>query len=444
MPFYADPCDVYARLRTLGEPVLLDSGDERGRFDVIAAQADSTQSLFIPATATADELKASLSDWQVLVEQQIQPRGAEPELPFCGGYIGHFSYELGRRLHGLPAAQAATLPLAVVRYYPWAVVQDRKLRKSWLVGEQPALEHSAADIAQRLYSPSSPGDPAHFKLMEPFHCRWSLEDYQHSFEAVKRYISAGDCYQINIGQPFSARYEGALLEAYRALRTVAKAPFSAFFPLTSGQTLLSLSPERLLAVDERKVETRPIKGTRPRHEDPAADQVAAAELIASGKERAENLMIVDLLRNDIGRFCDPGSVQADELFRLESYATVHHLVSVVSGRLSEKHTALDLLIGCLPGGSITGAPKHRAMQIIDELEPAPRQAWCGSLFYLSRHGRLDSSIAIRTLFSDNGQLHCWAGGGLVDDSEIAAEYQEQLDKVGAFLRTLEGYGEPPH
>ena len=202
---------------------------------------------------------------------------------------------------------------------------------------------------------------------------------------------------------------------------------------------MSLSPERFLTVDDGRVETRPIKGTRPRRADPRADRAAARELVASEKERAENLMIVDLLRNDIGRFCDTGSVHVDELFRLESYRTVHHLVSVVSGRLRAGYGAVDLLLGCLPGGSITGAPKHRAMQIIDELEPEARELWCGTLFYLSRHGRLDSNIMIRTLVADGNRLTCWAGGGLVNDSRAADEFQEQRDKVGAFLDCLENF-----
>ena len=227
------------------------------------------------------------------------------------------------------------------------------------------------------------------------------------------------------------------MTAYDRLRGIARAPFSALLPLDEDHLLLSLSPERYLTTDGQTVETRPIKGTRPRSNDEAIDAAAARDLLSSEKERAENLMIVDLMRNDLGKFCETGSITVDELFGLESYATVHHLVSVIRGQLRHDTTPLALLLGCLPGGSITGAPKRRAMEIIDHLEPASRQAWCGSIFYWSRHGRMDSSITIRTLFNQAGELHCWAGGGLVHDSQARAEYRELEHKVGAFLRCLE-------
>lgn len=439
MPYFDDPCAVYQRLRALGQAVLLDSGGAtaRARFDIVAAQADSSRSLYVAADVSEEALSEALIRWQTIAEEQITVEQDAGPLPFYGGYIGHFSYELGRRLQGLPATEEALLPIAVAHYYPWAIVQDRQERRAWLVGETCAVKAMRAQLETLLSPDLADPAPPNFRLRKKFAHRWSLSDYRQKFNKVKEYIAAGDCYQINIGQAFTAPFTGDLFSAYKTLRAIAKAPFSGFFPLNEDQSLLCLSPERFLTVDQGAVETRPIKGTRPRHKDPKRDQLAAEALLASDKERAENLMIVDLLRNDLGRFCEAGSVQARELFTLESYSTVHHLVSVVTARLSAKHSVLDLLLGCMPGGSITGAPKHRAMQIIDELEPAARQAWCGSLFYLSRHGRLDSNIAIRTLFNEGEQLHCWAGGGLVFDSQLEAEYQEQSDKVGAFLRGLE-------
>ncbi len=196
--------------------------------------------------------------------------------------------------------------------------------------------------------------------------------------------------------------------------------------------------DRFLKLGKGKVETRPIKGTRPRGKTPEEDMALAASLLASPKDRAENLMIVDLLRNDIGRSCQPGSVRVPELFALESYPNVHHLVSSVTGELAPGKDALDLLEGSFPGGSITGAPKIRAMQIIDELEPSRRGIYCGSLFYLDVRGEMDSSIAIRTLLVRNGQVSCWGGGGIVADSHWEDEYQETLDKVRVLLETLEG------
>ncbi|WP_439106890.1 anthranilate synthase component I family protein [Congregibacter sp.] len=439
LPYFSNACDIYERIRCLGSAVLLDSADgtARGRFDILAAQPDVARSLTIDSSCSGPALDDALQRWQTLAEQQTTELPNPHDLPFHGGYIGHFSYELGRRLHNLAPSSDQTLPIASVYYYPWAIVQDRQKERSWLVGEPQALKAAVKRLNSLLLDDNSEPATQSFKLEQAFEHSWSLNEYRQHFDTVKRYVGQGDCYQINIGQPFSAPYSGDLFDAYRQLRTIAKAPFSAFFPLTKEHSLLCLSPERFLTVEDAQIETRPIKGTRPRHRNTADDQAAAAELLASEKERAENLMITDLLRNDIGRYCTPGTVHAQELFTLESYSTVHHLVSVVTGLLSPRHSTLDLLLGCMPGGSITGAPKHRAMQIIDELEPAPRQSWCGSLFYLSRHGRLDSNIAIRTLFNEGQRLHCWAGGGLVDDSEAEAEYQEQQDKVGAFLKTLE-------
>jgi para-aminobenzoate synthetase component 1 len=441
--YFADPCEVYLRLAPLGRAVLLDSGSdaERGRFDIIAAQPDPQLSLEIPASADTQALNSALANWQRL-SARCGPGNAiaaPGDLPFCGGYIGHFSYELGRRLQGLPASTQCSLPLAMAHYYPWAIVQDRKAQQSWLLGDCSLSDELADQIRELLAAPAIAAGSDAFKLTGEFRGQWSLDEYRAVFDRVKQYIGAGDCYQINIGQRFSADFSGELFEAYRHLRDIARAPFSAYFPLNAGQALLSLSPERFLTLREQEVETRPIKGTRPRHTDPSLDAAAARELLSSDKERAENLMIVDLLRNDIGRFCKAGSVRAETLFSLESYATVHHLVSVVKGSLRPDTTGPELLLGCLPGGSITGAPKRRAMQIIDELEVAPRQAWCGTIFYLSRHGRMDSSITIRTLYNEHHKLHCWAGGGLVDDSRAEDEYQEQRDKVGAFISALESF-----
>jgi para-aminobenzoate synthetase component 1 len=200
---------------------------------------------------------------------------------------------------------------------------------------------------------------------------------------------------------------------------------------------MSLSPERFMSLHGHRVETSPIKGTRPRHRDPVADDMASMDLRRSEKDRAENLMIVDLLRNDLGRSCIPGSIHVDRLFELQSFPTVHHLVSTISGELREECGAFELLRDSFPGGSITGAPKRRAMEIIAELEPDPRRVYCGSILYISADGRMDSNIAIRTLLCRDEQIYCWGGGGIVADSQWQREYQETYDKVGKFLNALE-------
>jgi para-aminobenzoate synthetase component 1 len=251
------------------------------------------------------------------------------------------------------------------------------------------------------------------------------------------YIEAGDIYQANITQRFRAKLPGAFdrLALYEALRSRNPATFAAYVDF--GDTaLLSSSPERFLKLEGRQVETRPIKGTRPRGRSPAEDSALAAELLASAKDRAENLMIVDLLRNDISRVCDVGSVKVPVLYGLESYATVHHLVSVVTGQLGADRNALDLLRACFPGGSVTGAPKIRAMEIIAELEPTARGPYCGSIGYISADGNMDSNIVIRTYCIQRDELTFQVGGGIVADSGPQAEYEESLAKAKALIEVL--------
>jgi para-aminobenzoate synthetase component 1 len=238
---------------------------------------------------------------------------------------------------------------------------------------------------------------------------------------------------VNLAQRFSARAEGVAWDAYKYLRQLNPAPHSAFM-LTPFGAVLSSSPERFLKVENGHVETKPIKGTRPRAADPARDAALAEELRASLKDRAENVMIVDLLRNDLGKVCRVGSVSVPKLFAIESFATVHHLVSTIVGELKPDQHAVDLLRGCFPGGSITGAPKIRSMQIIEELEPHRRSVYCGAIGYIGHDGNMDTNIAIRTLVYSDGWMHAWAGGGIVMDSSMESEYQESLDKAAAMLR----------
>jgi para-aminobenzoate synthetase component 1 len=442
LPYQPDVLRLYRRLQMLGTAVLLESrgASPQARWDILAAAPPSDAGCVLSSELSARDTAAAVDALRLRVGDRLRetrPTNADAaDLPFTGGFIGHVSYELGRRLQGLPP-RPTRMPMAVVTYYPWAIVQDRRRERSWLVGSwcralEQQIRQCVVDVAD-----CSEARPASFNLTSAFRHPWSRSDFRERFERVRAYVLNGDCYQINIGQPFTAAYRGDLLTAYAQLRTVADAPFSAYLPLGPQATLLSLSPERFLEVRDSVVETRPIKGTRPRSPDPAQDRANAESLLQSPKERAENLMIVDLLRNDLGRHCATGSVRVEELYRLESYAAVHHLTSVIRGELKPDVTALDLLLGCLPGGSITGAPKLRAMELIDELEPEPRQSWCGSVFYLSGNGRMDSSITIRSLFADGQSLTCWAGGGLVIDSEADAEYQEQRDKVGALLACLE-------
>ncbi|RUO43145.1 aminodeoxychorismate synthase component I [Idiomarina aquatica] len=415
----------------------------RPQFFLQATERGAKVLLNAHAAADAERLQSYCSDRSllqaanaILVDLQAAI-SVEPhtELPFNGGFAGYLSYDLGRQIEHLPALNPTEyqLPYAGLGFYTEALVVDKQRQQLWVL---------AADGHHQAYFDSwlnkaSAGATRPFTLTAPWQSNLSRAQYSDRFARVQAYLTAGDCYQINLAQRFSAAYEGSEWQAYDALRRVNGAPFSAFMRLPQS-AILSVSPERFLAVDrQRRVETKPIKGTRPRHPDPQQDQRQQEQLRASAKDQAENLMIVDLLRNDLSRSCAPGSIEVPHLFAIESFPAVHHLVSTVVGTLGANNTAFDLFEGAFPGGSITGAPKVRAMEIIEELEPNRRACYCGSMAYFSLCGASDSSITIRTLLAEQNTLYCWAGGGLVIDSEDAAEYQETLDKVARILPVLE-------
>lgn len=355
------------------------------------------------------------------------------DIPFCGGALGLFSYDLGRRFEKLPATaeQDLTTPDMAVGIYDWALIADHHLQRLTLV--------CRGDIEARLawlnaLSPRQEIQP--FRLTSQWQSNMSRKTYGEKFRQIQAYLRSGDCYQVNLAQRFSASFEGDEWQAFETLNQANRAPFSAFLRLPQS-CILSHSPERFVLLEDKQIQTRPIKGTLPRLADPQADAAQAERLANSAKDRAENLMIVDLLRNDIGRVAVPGSVKVPELFVVEPFPAVHHLVSTITAALPETLSACDLLRATFPGGSITGAPKVRAMEIIEELEPQRRNAWCGSIGYISFCGKMDTSITIRTLTAEGGKLYCSAGGGIVADSNEAAEYQETFDKVNRILPLLE-------
>ncbi len=438
LPYQPDPAHYFARLRAAPGAILLDSARpnaERGRFDLLSAwpleqlQAQTAES----GQMYLQRLRRALAE---LGAAQL-PDGVE--LPFAGGLIGYLSYDFGRRLEQLPtlAIDDLGLPDAQLGLYAWALVSDHHARTSQLVFH-PSLQAAERQRLVQLFEAPAQAGSSEFKLLAPMAGDLSPGQYRSAFDKVQQYIQAGDCYQINLTQRFRAPCQGDPWHAYQALRAACPTPFSGYQQLDAGTALLSFSPERFVRVSQGDVETRPIKGTRPRSADPVADARNAAELLASPKDRSENLMIVDLLRNDIGRTCQIGSVKVPELFSLESYPNVHHLVSSVTGRLAPGNDALDLIGGSFPGGSITGAPKIRAMQIIDELEPTRRALYCGSLLYIDVRGEMDSSIAIRSLLVKDGQVSCWGGGAVVADSDWQAEYEESIAKVRVLMETLQG------
>ncbi len=428
--------------------ILLESGSSDhpdSRYDIITADPIATiETTGIETVVKVRNQKTSYftSPFYLLENLQREILGdieqIETELPFIGGAIGLMGYDLGRWVEKIPeiAVDDIEVPDLAAGIYDWAWILDRKRNKAHFVvlGEKTCLE-TRWEWWQQQCSSHEP-TKKEFHLTSSWKSNLTQSEYGERFDAIQSYLKAGDCYQINLTQRFRATYEGDEWQAYKALSNLNRAPFSAFIRLETA-ALLSLSPERFLSLKNRHIETKPIKGTRPREQDPILDNNNKIALQHAEKDKSENLMIVDLLRNDIGRVSEPGSVRVPKLFDIESFAAVHHMVSTITGTLSDEYQAIDLLAACFPGGSITGAPKVRAMQIIEELEPHRRNAYCGSIFYISQNGRMDSSITIRTIIASQQTMYVWAGGGIVADSKVDEEYQETFDKLGRILPVLE-------
>jgi para-aminobenzoate synthetase component I len=376
---------------------------------------------------------------------RVEPTPGVP--PFQTGVAGYFGYGLRHHVERVPTHTHADIawPDLMLGLYDLVLAVDHVEGRAWLLASgypettpQARRERAEARIGwarERLRQAPQTSPALSWAIAAKPDLRQS--EFEHAVRRTIDYIEAGDIYQANITQRFRARLPAGFdrLSLYQALRTRNPATFGAY--LDFGATgILSSSPERFLKLADGNVETRPIKGTRPRGRSAAEDQALAAELLASAKDRAENLMIVDLLRNDISRVCKMGSVKVPTLFGLESYATVHHLVSVVAGELAQGCSAVDLLRACFPGGSVTGAPKIRAMEIIAELEPTARGPYCGSIGYLSADGGMDSNIVIRTYCIQGQDLTFQVGGGIVADSDPHAEYEESLAKAKALIEVL--------
>jgi len=445
-PYQADASACFAAIRDLPWPGWLDSAG-CGRYDIMVAAPVATL-LTRGDTTEIHDASGVRSDsrdpFDLLHELLGEPVAALPDVPFAGGALGYWGYDLARRYHPLPARARddERLPEMAVGIYDWAIILDHQERDARLVSRlrHAGTEQALAQLLPRLQQPvSTRRDTEPFRVSGAVVSNFTSASYRQAFAAVQQYLHAGDCYQVNLARRFAASAHGDAFPAYLELRRIAPAPFSAFLDWPQVQVLCA-SPERFLEVRQGRVQTRPIKGTRPRSPDDAVDKRLAEDLRTHPKDRAENLMIVDLLRNDLGIACETGSVRATRLFEVESFASVHHLVSTIEGRLSGDKHAPDLLRDCFPGGSITGAPKRRAMEIIEELEPQRRGIYCGAIGYIGFDGDMDCNIAIRTLVHAGGEVRCWAGGGIVADSQCAAEFQETRDKAAAMLELLRRFG----
>ena len=448
LPYARQPAPLFERLLPMPHPVLLESAaaaHPHARFDIMAAEPSWT-------ARWEDDLMV-LAGRRTPTRQPLAALGAalgptrpaaDGDPPFCYGYLGWFGYPLRRTVERQPAGgprEPTALPPLWGGWYPWSVVTDHRGRTTRLHVSDAISAAERRALTRRLAGQCHSRARGGFAMTHPFEASFGVDAYTHAFRRVQAHIAAGDCYQINLARHFRAPWRGdsdaAPWAAYRALSARQAAPFSAFFGTPFG-AVLSFSPERFLEVHDGRIESCPIKGTVARQPSPAADRRAHDALVQSAKDRAENLMIVDLIRNDLGRVCTPGSIVAEPLFDVLALPDVYHLVSTVRGGLRPGVDALHALAAAFPGGSITGAPKVQAMRIIDTLEPVGRSVYCGAIGYVDASGRMDTNIAIRTLVIEPETVHCWGGGGLVADSVCEAELAEIDAKVGALMRALEG------
>lgn len=362
------------------------------------------------------------------------------DLSFRGGYIAFISYDYAAQQQ-IEQRHSIQQPAAIIGEYDIFI---KLIDQQWrLFAEQNLMDHPVIqNLIQQLQHCQEIKTPIPFTLKNNMQPRWSKTKYRQAFQRVQDYLHAGDCYQINLTQEFSTQVaSGNLSCLLPELLQLSQAPFAGYIQFEDFE-LLSCSPELFIEFQPNRIlKTRPIKGTLPRHQDPKQDQQLKQQLANSEKDQAENLMIVDLLRNDLSVYAQTGTVKVPTLFEIESFAQVHHMVSEIQAKLKDDVNVLEVLLSALPGGSITGAPKIRAMQIIDELEGNARGAYCGSLGYFNNDGTGRFNILIRTIQRYGDQLSVWAGGGITVASDADAEYQECLDKVSALLDFLNQYSE---
>ncbi len=446
-----DPWDVARKLAHLPHLLFLDSADrhpERGRYSYVMARPAET----LTGRGT------DATDWFDAATELLTPtrRQTIAELPpFQGGVAGSLGYGLGRQVERIPGSRhdEFALPDIAVGLYDWVISFDHLQGRAWLVSGGPQATETADFVKAAMVGlagvdldlgplpsnvPRSTLCPQAPLARSPnVTSNFSREGSEAAVRRAVEYVHAGDVFQVNLSQRLLAPLREHPLDLYGRLRATSPAPFGGYFDAGDFQ-VLSASPERFVKVSPAgEVETRPIKGTRPRGRTPAEDEAQLRDLLTNPKDRAENVMIVDLLRNDLGRVCEFGSVKVTKVCEAETFRQVHHLVSEVRGRLRPGLGAFDLLRAAFPGGSVTGAPKVRAMEIIAELEPTARGPYCGALGYVGFDGACDTNILIRTMTAARGWVQFPVGGGVVADSDPGREYEETLHKAAGLLRALE-------
>lgn len=421
----------YQKMSQLPGFVLLESSDRvRGRYDILSA--------YPYEQFRVERHLTNLNSTFKELQKRVPFIPSNIDLPFQGGAIGYFSYDFAASLAGINSTTQATLtdmPLVDMGLYDWAIITDHWLKKVSLFAANSRPDTASIVEEIKMLWQGRMQHCKSFSWSGFFAPLLSKAEYQEAFKSIYQDLQQGRCYQVNYTQPFNACYEGDSWEMYKRIRLTNPVPYCAFMR-TNSADLLSFSPERFLTGDQGHLLTSPIKGTERRAANYSDDALLRERLLASSKNRAENIMIVDLLRNDLGKIAQPGSVRVNALCEVESYQSVHHLVSHIEARSQDGISPWQAIEACFPGGSITGAPKLESMYVIAEQEPYSRGVYCGSLGYFSRHGRFDSNIAIRTVTACNDVLHLAAGGGIVIDSNWEDEYRECFTKIAAIVNGL--------
>lgn len=431
--------DIFKKISNKNYSMLLSSGNnthQYGRFDIIVSDPKTiilTNEKITKIYKNKKIKTSKLNPFDIVKKEinffKIKPKFNE-ELPFQGGALGIFSYDLIINLKKIKKKLKKKLrfPNMAIGIYLWSIIIDHFKKKATLI--------SYEDIKKRKkWLETQNYKPIKTKIIKPWKSNMSKNEYFKKFKKIKKYLKNGECYQINLSKRFHIKYNGDEWNIFCKLNEINQAPFSSFIRLKKN-TILSFSPERFILLKKNIIQSRPIKGTIPRSKNKEKDKKQIKILKKSKKNKAENIMIVDLIRNDIGKTAIPGTISVPELFSIESFSNVHHLVSTITAKLKKKYEATDLLKKCFPGGSITGAPKLRAIEIIEEIEPHRRYGYCGSIGYISFCGNMDTNINIRSILTENKKIYCWGGGGIVSDSLPKEEYEEILNKLNKILPVL--------
>lgn len=437
-----DAFDIYSIFKADKTVTVLDSGmdaENLGRYSFIGINSFTTFK-YEDNICTINEEKFSGEPFEEL-KKLINKYKVEnnTDLPYIAGAMGYFSYDLGRTIEKIPvmAKEEVKIPDCYFYFYDNAIIVDNLQKKTYAtaLGILKSKEDSISEIKDKILRGHKVKYIDINKSKTEFTSNFGKDEYIDTVEKVRQFIRSGDVYITNLTQRFCCETKKEPYDVYKDLRYINPAPFAAFMNIEDF-SLVSSSPERFLEIRNNIVETRPIKGTRPRGKNKDEDAKNRQELIDSEKDKSELLMIVDLERNDLSKVCKPHSVKVTELFKLEKYSTVFHLVSTVVGELKDQYTAVDCIKACFPGGSITGAPKVRSMEVIEELEPTRRNIYTGCIGYLGFDGNADLNIVIRTILMKNGKAYLGVGGGITWESEKEAEYEETLDKAKALMRVL--------